>query len=104
MLTAKSVPHILERIFISLDYESFKNCMEVSNTWRNILTSEWFQSRGKSVFSEEIQKEEMELIQSSRDGKLKKVESILNSFMVDIDCVVHSCSSICYIHSRAIVL
>ena len=84
MLTAKSVPHILEKIFFSLDYESFKNCMEVSNAWRSLLTSEQFQWRGKSVFGQEIQKE---LVQASREGNRKKVELILSRFMVDIDCV-----------------
>ena len=84
MLTSKSVPHILERIFFSLDYESFKNCMVASKTWRNILTNERFQCRGKSVFGDKIGKD---LFNSSRHGKLKEVESILSMFRVDIDCV-----------------
>ena len=84
ILTTKSVPHILEMIFFSLDYESFKNCMVVSKTWRNILTNEQFQWRGKSVFGDEIEKD---LFNSSRYGKLKEVESILSMFRVDINCI-----------------
>lgn len=38
-LLAKNVPHILEKIFLSLDIESFKNCMEVCQAWRSLLAS-----------------------------------------------------------------
>ena len=33
-LFVMNVPHILEKIFLSLDYESFKKCHDVSNTWK----------------------------------------------------------------------
>ena len=81
-LTEKSVPHILERIFFSLDYESFKKCMEVSSTWRNFLSSEQFQKKAKSKFYDQIQKD---LIQASKKGLIKKVKSILSNFMLDVD-------------------
>ena len=42
-LRSKTVPHILEKIFFALDYESYKICFEVSTTWRRLLTSEPFQ-------------------------------------------------------------
>ena len=40
MLFTRSVPHILEKIFFSLDYESFMRCSEVNKTWNDLLTSE----------------------------------------------------------------
>merc|ERR1712154_732796 len=40
MLFTRSVPHILEKIFFSLDYESFVRCSEVNRTWNGLLTSE----------------------------------------------------------------
>ena len=51
------VPHIHEKIFFSLGYESFKKCQEVSKSWNDLLTSEHFLRRGKSAFCEDIQKE-----------------------------------------------
>ena len=53
-LFAKSVPHILEKIFFSLDYESYKECLEVSDTWNKLLLSEPYLKIGKSVFRDEI--------------------------------------------------
>ena len=38
-LFTNSVPHILEKVFFSLDYNSFKSCLEVSRTWNEQLTS-----------------------------------------------------------------
>ena len=54
---SKCFPHILENIFFSLDYESFKNCLEVSNGWKCVLTSMRYQTVGKSVFKREILKD-----------------------------------------------
>ena len=42
MLFAKNVPHILEKIFLSLDLKSYKACLKVNSTWHRILTSESF--------------------------------------------------------------
>ena len=50
MLFTKYVPHILENIFFSLDCESYKTCLEVSNTWRELLTSKSYKKKAKSVF------------------------------------------------------
>ena len=45
-LFTESVPHVLEKIFFSLDYESFKTCKEVSISWNKLLTSESFKTSG----------------------------------------------------------
>ena len=53
LLFKKSVPHILEKIFLHhMDYDSFKSCLLVNKTWRNLLTSEPFKRMGKSRFEE----------------------------------------------------
>ena len=52
LLFKKSVPHLLEKIFLHLDYDSFKSCLLVNKTWRNLLTSEPFKRMGKSKFEE----------------------------------------------------
>ena len=41
-LFTKSVLHIHEKIFFSVDYKSFKKCLEVSKSWNDLLTSESF--------------------------------------------------------------
>ena len=84
ILTSISVPHILEEIFFSLDYVTFKSCMQVNTVWRNLLRSEQYQSRAKSKYDEEI---ERELMMASSTGHLKRVKLILSIFMVDIDYI-----------------
>ena len=54
ILLTKSVPHILETIFLSLDYKSFKTCMEVTKAWNELLKSKSFQRKAKSVFEDEV--------------------------------------------------
>ena len=39
VLLKKNVPHILEKIFLSLDLESLKNCFRVSKAWNSSLRS-----------------------------------------------------------------
>ena len=67
-LFAKSVPHILEKIFFLLDYESFKKCLEVNIAWKELLTSESYVIRGKSVFLDEILEDEKTLHVASGRG------------------------------------
>ena len=58
ILFAKNVPHILEKIFLSLDYESFKNCVKVNDAWKNLLTSEAFKRKWMIVYQEAMLTEE----------------------------------------------
>ena len=58
LLLSKSVPHVLEKIFFSLDYESFKNCQEVCNGWKKSLTSERFQRKASQVYFYKTKQEE----------------------------------------------
>ena len=38
-LFIKTRPHILEKMCLSLDFESFKNCLEVNKAWKDTLKS-----------------------------------------------------------------
>ena len=84
-LFAKNVPHIVENIFLSLDYESFKKCMRVSNAWKKILTSQPIQQKAKSVYKDGIKKDEMMLWYHSRGGKTEEVRRLLSSRMLNIN-------------------
>ena len=46
-LITQARPHILEKICLSLDYETFKSCLEVNKSWRAILTYETFQRKAR---------------------------------------------------------
>ena len=84
ILFKKYVPHILEKIFFSLDYESFKRCLEVNDAWKKLLTSEVYQTKGKSVFIDEIVCEEQKLWEAAKKGNVQEVQSLLSIF-VDVD-------------------
>ena len=86
-LFTKTVPHIYEKIFFSVGYESFKKCTEVSKSWKDLLTSEPFLRRGKSVFCEDIQKD---LLLAAESGNVDIIRKVLNSFMVDVNFMTHS--------------
>ena len=86
-LFSKNVPHILEMIFLSLDYKSFKECLEVNKAWKGLLTSELYQMKAKLVFREEILNEQKELWQASMWGKVEVVKRILSYIMVDVNCL-----------------
>lgn len=79
------VPHILEKIFLSLDYDSFKECMEVNSTWKALLKSESYLKKGKALFREEISEDVDQLFDASKLGRTDEVRSILSSGMVDVD-------------------
>ena len=48
----RNVPHILEKIFLSLDYESYESAGNVSTVWYNLLTSKNHQRKAKIVYIE----------------------------------------------------
>ena len=72
-LFTKSVPYILEKIFLSLDYETFKKCREVSNAWNKLLASESFQRKAKSVFQGEIEKEQEKLYWAVEESNSEEI-------------------------------
>ena len=58
-LFQQSVPHILERIFFHLDYESFKACYDVCKVWKILLSSQTYHGRAITVFGGELLKAEL---------------------------------------------
>ena len=80
-----SVPHILEIIFFSLDYDSYKRCSEVNSTWKELLTCEQFKKRAKSVYHEGMLLDVRELLCFAENGKAEKVSSLL-SIGMNPDC------------------
>ena len=43
-------PDVLEKIFFSLDFSSFEACWDVSRTWRELLTTEYFKKKALAKF------------------------------------------------------
>ena len=85
-LFAINVPHILERIFFSLDYESFKKCTEVCVAWSALLKSESFMTRATSRFPTEISTDENKLWNAANGGDIYWVRKLVLSGMVDVNC------------------
>ena len=82
LLLTRNVPHILEKIFFSLDYKSFKNCKDVSMTWNQLLTSESFKLIRKSVFRKDIEEDLWEaILEDNVDG----VRKIISNDMDDVN-------------------
>ena len=84
-LFTKARPHIFEKICLSLDYESFKNCFEINKAWKHVLTSRTFQGKAKSAFQLEILEDEMELRMISGQGNTEEVRKLLSIGLVDVD-------------------
>ena len=74
------MPHILEDIFFLLDYNSYKSCMKVSRSWKDLLTSESFLKRGKSAFHDNIK---LELRSATIYGNVGVMRDIFSTFDVD---------------------
>ena len=62
ILFTKYVTQVLEMIFFCLDYTSFKICLEVSTTGKELLTTESYQDKGKSLFHDEILEDKEKLV------------------------------------------
>ena len=90
LFTVTNVPHILEKIFFSLDYGSYEKCFEVNSAWNQLLTSEIYQRKARCVFHEEILRYESKLVDASREGKAEEVMKLLSSGIVDLSCGVGS--------------
>ena len=85
MLFTKNVPHILEKIFLSMDFDSFNECLRVNNAWNELLNSESFQKKARSVFQKEIPEYECKLWIASKDGRAGEVRRLLSNCMLDVN-------------------
>ena len=84
-LFTKNVPHILEKIFLTLDYQSFKECLKANNKWRGLLTSERFMSKAKSTFQSDISEDEKKLLIAARQDNSQDIKRLLSSGLVDVN-------------------
>merc|ERR1712154_202850 len=80
-----SAPHILEQIFLDLDYDSFKDCFEVCQAWRKILKSESFQKKAKIVFPWSIDFDQWALVKASDEGNTEEIIQLLSTDLLDIN-------------------
>ena len=92
-MLSKDFPHIVEKIFFSLDYESYKNCMKVNSEWADLLTSERYETKAKVMFRVKIweyerqrREYERQLQRAARNNDVDQARRILESGMVDVDC------------------
>ena len=85
-LFSKNIPHVLERILFSLDYESFKACGEVNVALKELLTSQPVQKKAQTVFSTGIAEDVDRLLRASKEGDVDEVARVLSGGMVDVNC------------------
>ena len=85
VLLPRNFPHILEEIFLFLDYQSFKTCFEVCKTWRALIMSELVQRKAKDIFYEEIKEDEKKLVRAAREGRMIIITSLLSTNMLNIN-------------------
>ena len=84
VLLSKSVPHILEKIFFSLDCESFVVCREVCSTWKELLASDKYQKKYNEMLVEKADTEK-KLLDASTNGSAEDVNHLL-TYGVDPNC------------------
>ena len=73
-LFTRSVPHILEKIFFSLDYTSLKASSGVCKSWNELMATKVYQ---KKLL--EVKKKETDLLISSMKGDPERVQQLLSS-------------------------
>ena len=83
LLYYRNVPHILEKIFFNLDYESFKTCMEVCQTWKKLLSSAPYQEKLLELLIPYGDR----LHQASRDGNIEEVRRLASILKHDVNLV-----------------
>ena len=69
-LLKKNVPHIPQKIFLCLDFESFKSCLKVSNDWNRLLMTESFQRKAENVFFKDVMRQK----EKQLCGKIKAAQ------------------------------
>ena len=81
ILFKTNAPHILENIFFSLDYESYKKCHEVCKVWNRLLSSQSMKKKTKKMLLENRKN----LKRAIDKGNTDEVGKILSMGMVDVN-------------------
>ena len=83
VLFNRDIPHALEKIFLNLDYESYKECLQVNSSWYDLLTSSSYIEKAKANwtsiildFRKKISKDSNKLWRAARDGNVSKVRTL----------------------------
>ena len=76
-LFVKNVPHLLEGIFFSLDYPSFRECLRVSKKWYKLLTSETIQKKAKLIFHDGLLEDEKKLCDAASEGNALEIRVVV---------------------------
>ena len=85
VLFERNVPHVLEKIFGHLDYDSYKTCYEVNSAWHELLTSDPYLKRAKVLFREGILEDEKKLHNAAKDGDIDEIRRLLSYGLVDVN-------------------
>ena len=80
-----NVPHVLEMIFFSLDYKSYKKCLKVCVIWRDLLSTKSSQTKGKLQFHNEVCKDQRQLSFATWNGDTQMAKSLLSSGLLDVN-------------------
>ena len=80
----KNVPHILESIFLSLDYDSFMTCHDVCCAWAYLFKSDSFKDGAEKLLAEKMWRQH-KLYTSVESGNIEEVNYLL-SIGVDPSC------------------
>ena len=87
----RDVPHIVEKIFFSMDYTSLKTCMIVSKTWRKLLSTTPYQKRLQELWWELLVERpviEKKLYDASKEGDTEMVMKLCKNPVVDVNVVI----------------
>ena len=85
-LFTKCVPHVLENIFFRLDHTSLEACMEVSQNWKKLLSSEAYQNKYQELLIEK-KESETKLLNASKMGNVEEVTRLLSTLKVGVNFV-----------------
>ena len=85
-LLSRNLPHVLQKIFLYLDYESFKACHKVNKTWNSLITSKSFQKKARFIFKVGIEQDVERLINACWSNNIHEVACILSTGFVSVDC------------------
>ena len=86
ILFTRNVPHILEHIFLYLDYESYKTCLGVCNDWLDLLSCESNVIKAKAEFKSKILRDQENLWHGAVTGDFEEVKRLLSTSLLDIEC------------------
>ena len=70
-LFSRNIPHVLEKIFFSLDLASFKNCRKVSSSWNELFMTESYCAKG-SQLTLEMKQNQMKLLEAIDKGRFEE--------------------------------